>query len=92
MEYGKTENIFLNPTHPYTKGLLEAMPRIDVENEILKTIPGNPINMMSLPQGCPFSDRCKYKIEKCSTVMPELESINFKDHKRACLLPIQSLL
>ncbi len=91
MEYGTTENIFLQPTHPYTKGLLEAMPRIDAKNEVLKTIRGNPPNMMNLPKGCPFFDRCNYKIDKCSTIMPELESTTAYNHKRACLVPIESL-
>ena len=91
MEYGKTENIFLKPTHPYTKGLLEAMPRIDIDNEVLKTIPGNPPNMMNLPKGCPFSDRCDYRIDNCSTTMPELESSTSYEHKRACLVPIESI-
>ncbi len=91
MEYGKTENIFLKPTHPYTKGLLEAMPRIDVETNVLKTIPGNPPNMMNLPQGCPFSNRCEYKISSCSTKMPELESTTSDKHKRACLVPSEHL-
>ena len=91
MEYGKTENIFLKPSHPYTKGLLEAMPRIDIDNEVLKTIPGNPPNMMNLPKGCPFSDRCNYRIDNCSTIMPELESVASCEQKRACLVPIESL-
>ena len=91
MEYGKTENIFLKPSHPYTKGLLEAMPRIDIETNVLKTIPGNPPNMMNLPQGCPFSDRCRYKISSCSTTMPKLESTTSNEHKRACLVPSQSI-
>jgi len=87
MEYGKTENIFLKPSHPYTKGLLEAMPRIDVETNVLKTIPGNPPNMMNLPQGCPFSNRCEYKIYSCSSTMPKLESTTSDKHKRACFVP-----
>ena len=91
MEYGKTENIFLKPTHPYTKGLLEAIPRIDTENEVLKTIPGNPPNMMNLPKGCPFSDRCNYKIDNCSTTMPELKLTIFNEQKRACLVPVESI-
>ena len=91
MEYGTTENIFLQPTHPYTKGLLEAMPRIDTENEVLKTIPGNPPNMMNLPKGCPFSDRCNYKIDSCLTIMPELELTTSYEQKRACLVPAESL-
>jgi len=91
MEYGITENIFLKPSHPYTKALLEAMPRIDVESKVLKTIPGNPPNMMSLPSGCPFSNRCDYKIDSCSTIMPELKSTSSYKHKRACLVPIESL-
>ena len=54
MEYGLTRDIFQQPSHPYTIGLLEAMPRLDIEYEILKTIPGNPPNMMEVHHGCPL--------------------------------------
>jgi len=84
MEYGLTTDVFLNPSHPYTIGLLETMPRIDREYKILKTIPGNPPNMLNLPKGCPFSDRCKYKINDCTYLHPLIKTINKQNHQRAC--------
>ena len=91
MEYGLTTDVFLNPSHPYTIGLLETMPRIDKEYEILKTIPGNPPNMMKLPKGCPFSNRCSYKINECIELQPPIKTINNQDHQRACHVPLTEL-
>ncbi|MEF1173970.1 oligopeptide ABC transporter ATP-binding protein OppD, partial [Vibrio sinaloensis] len=54
MEYGKVDEIFYNPSHPYAEGLLKAIPRLDTEGEILPTIPGNPPNLLRLPTGCPY--------------------------------------
>ena len=54
MEYGRVNDIFYRPSHPYTEGLLRAIPRLDTEGEILPTIPGNPPNLLRLPKGCPF--------------------------------------
>ena len=84
MEYGLTRDVFLNPTHPYTIGLLETMPRIDREYDVLKTIPGNPPNMLNLPKGCPFSNRCQYKINDCIDLQPLIKTINNQNHQRAC--------
>ena len=91
MEYGSTEDVFLKPLHPYTIGLLETMPRIDREYETLKTISGNPLNMMNLPKGCPFADRCIYQMSKCISSLPSIEVVNKHNHQRACLLPISEL-
>ena len=84
MEYGLTTDVFLKPTHPYTIGLLETMPRIDREYDVLKTIPGNPPNMLNLPEGCPFSNRCQYKINDCSELQPSINTINNQNQQRAC--------
>jgi len=91
MESGLTTDVFLNPSHPYTIGLLETMPRIDREYEILKTIPGNPPNMMMLPKGCPFSNRCSYKMNQCINVQPSIKTINNHNHQRACHVPVQEI-
>ena len=91
MEYGLTTDIFLNPSHPYTIGLLETMPRIDREYEILKTIPGNPPNMMKLPNGCPFSSRCSYKVNDCLEIQPPIKTINNQNHQRACHVSLEEL-
>ncbi len=91
MEYGLTTDVFLNPSHPYTIGLLETMPRIDKEYEILKTIPGNPPNMMKLPNGCPFSSRCSYKVNDCLEIQPPIKTINNQNHQRACHVSLAEL-
>ena len=92
MEIGKTEHLYENPTHPYTQGLMSAVPRLDDANEKLITIPGNPPNMMLKPVGCPFSPRCNFAINSCSTVTPNLTKITEKDHFRACHVPFEELL
>jgi len=92
MEYGFTKDIFLNPTHPYTMGLLETMPSIDKEYKILKTIPGNPPNALEIPLGCPFSDRCSHKIDICLSAVPPVETIDTTKQNRMCHIPYQDLL
>ena len=92
MEIGKTEHLYENPTHPYTQGLMSAVPRLDDANEKLITIPGNPPNMMLKPVGCPFSPRCQFSINSCSTEMPNLSKVNESDHLRACHVAIEELI
>jgi oligopeptide transport system ATP-binding protein len=65
MEYGLTKDIFMHPSHPYTRGLIEAIPRIDIEYESLKTIPGDPPNMFERPEGCVFRSRCQKPTHDC---------------------------
>lgn len=91
MEYGTTDNVFYNPSHPYTQGLLEAIPRLNTEGEILATIPGNPPNLLQLPKGCPFQERCVHASDKCRTESPEL--IKCENHGlRACHKSIKELV
>ena len=84
MEIGQTDRLYENPTHPYTQGLMSAVPRLDDSSERLITIPGNPPNMMLKPIGCPFSPRCQYTQESCSSQMPELLMVDKNVHYRAC--------
>lgn len=90
MEYGSAEQIFYRPTHPYSIGLINAVPRLDGEEEELITIPGNPPNLLHLPSGCPFQPRCIYATEKCVT-SPPLEQLNLQ-HTRACFIPAEQLI
>ena len=83
MEYGTTDNVFYDPRHPYSRGLLEAIPRMDTEGEVLPTIPGNPPNLLSLPTGCPFQDRCGVVSDRCRQAMPPLEIFD-GGRKKAC--------
>jgi oligopeptide transport system ATP-binding protein len=92
MEIGKTENIYSKPTHPYTQGLMSAVPRLNDSEERLITIPGNPPNMMKPPEGCPFSPRCNYSNDECSNVSPILSNVDKGDHFRACHIEIEKIV
>ena len=85
MEYGTAEQIFYHPTHPYSIGLMDAIPRLDSNEEHLVTIPGNPPNLLHLPKGCPFSPRCQFATEQCQTA-PKLTTFNH-GQLRNCWLP-----
>ena len=87
MEYGTAEQIFYHPTHPYSIGLMDAIPRLDGNEEHLVTIPGNPPNLLHLPKGCPFSPRCQFATEQCQTA-PKLTAFN-KGQLRNCWLPVE---
>ena len=91
MEIGQTDRLYENPTHPYTQGLMSAVPRLDDSSERLITIPGNPPNMMLKPIGCPFSPRCQYTQESCSSQMPELLMVDKNFHYRACHVAVKEL-
>jgi len=66
VEFGTVEQIYYAPRHPYTRGLLASVPRLDrVDDRRLHAIPGNPPNMISLPRGCSFRQRCSEAFEAC---------------------------
>ena len=92
MEIGKTESLYSKPTHPYTQGLMSAVPRLNDSEERLITIPGNPPNMMKPPEGCPFSPRCNYSNDKCSNVSPILSSVDKSGHYRACHVEVERIV
>lgn len=89
MEYGSAREVFYNPVHPYSIGLLNAVPRLDTEGELLQTIPGNPPNLLRLPSGCPFQPRCPYAMEKCTTA-PPLE-VYGESRLRSCFRAVEEL-
>ncbi|MHA1565673.1 MAG: ABC transporter ATP-binding protein, partial [Alphaproteobacteria bacterium] len=74
VERGRVEDIFYDPQHPYTEGLLRSMPRIDavLSEDELTSIPGQPPNLQSLPQGCSFQPRCAYARDRCLREAPLL--------------------
>jgi oligopeptide transport system ATP-binding protein len=85
MEQGSAESIFYRPTHPYTLGLLGAVPKLDYDGETLIAIPGAPPNMARLPAGCPFSERCALAEARCATNRPDLAAAaNDESVLRAC--------
>ena len=90
MEYGRARDVFYQPAHPYSIGLLNAVPRLDAEGEALMTIPGNPPNLLRLPQGCPFQPRCPYAMDICAK-SPPLEPFA-EGRLRACFKPVEELV
>jgi oligopeptide transport system ATP-binding protein len=73
VEEGPVEQIFEGPQHPYTRGLLHSMPRLDAATaRELTTIPGQPPNLQALPAGCAFRDRCTFAFERCARERPRL--------------------
>jgi oligopeptide transport system ATP-binding protein len=85
MESGPTEAIFAAPSHPYTLGLLQAVPRLDRDDLDLRAIPGDPPNMLGIPAGCPFAPRCPQAMEHCAQLRPALEGFG-AGRLRACHL------
>ncbi|WP_010256978.1 ABC transporter ATP-binding protein [Treponema primitia] len=96
-EQGTVEDIFYAPAHPYTRGLLRSMPRIDAE-EATRLIPieGTPINMLDPNPGCPFAPRCESCMRICIQQLPPETVLDsppgsppLREHRVACWLPIQ---
>ncbi len=70
VEIGPSENLYLNPRHPYTQKLLGAIPRLKKKVERLEFIPGAPPNLIHPPSGCRFHPRCPYRFEPCDKEEP----------------------
>lgn len=86
VEEASVNDIFHNPQHPYTFGLLKSMPRIDNASDGgLFTISGQPPDLQDLPRGCSFVPRCNFAEARCETERPGLESIG-DSRKKACFL------
>ena len=83
MEQAETFELFDHTMHPYTKGLLDSIPRIGQNAERLHTIPGVVPNLLHLPQGCPFSNRCEYATDQCRTEKAQLHPVA-PDHQVRC--------
>ena len=86
VEYGSTDQIFYEPKHEYTRGLLRSMPRLDSEeHERLVPIEGTPIDLLNPPAGCPFAPRCEQCMKICLREMPPVS--NFEgEHYTQCWL------
>ncbi len=84
VEYGTTDEIFYNPKHEYTKGLLLSIPRLDAkDHERLVPIEGTPIDMLNPPKGCPFAPRCSKCMKICLREMPPVTNIS-ETHYTQC--------
>ncbi|UCB47027.1 MAG: ABC transporter ATP-binding protein [Spirochaetota bacterium] len=85
MERGNAQDVLHNPRHPYTRGLLNAIPKIEQVGQSgpLEPIPGQPPNLTELPPGCPFQPRCPYVKDDCTKVSMELDRPE-PEHGTAC--------
>jgi peptide/nickel transport system ATP-binding protein len=72
VEHGAVPPVFAHPGHPYTRGLLACLPRLDRRDAVQATIAGIPPSPLSLPPGCPFAPRCPNAEPGCTVVEPEL--------------------
>lgn len=86
VEYGTTDDIFYNPSHEYTKGLLRSIPKLnEKEHSRLVPIEGSPVDMLNPPAGCPFAPRCDSCMKICLRQMPEYTDLS-DVHYSACWL------
>ena len=83
VETGPIEEIYNRPAHPYTKGLLESVPRVDQKLDSLQQISGAPPNLRLIPSGCPFHPRCAYVIDRCAVEPPPLYPVS-QERSAAC--------
>ena len=89
MERAPVDPIFADPAHPYTQGLLAAIPRVDQQGARLMAIPGSPPNMTAPPPGCPFAPRCAYVLPDCAAMPPLLDFAPGRE--RACHVPVETV-
>jgi oligopeptide transport system ATP-binding protein len=88
VETGSVEDIFYRPQHPYTRGLLASVPRLDrASDHELQAIPGNPPNLLELPSGCSFRDRCVEATDKCRERPPLWVAEDGRSSR--CFLPME---
>jgi len=85
VEEANVFDLFKNPVHPYTKSLLESIPKMNTASKsLLNTIEGNVPDIYNLPSGCRFHPRCEFAKDSCKQEVPQIEKYN-KDHLVACL-------
>jgi len=88
VEEAPVKELYANPRHPYTVGLLGSLPRLDeARARRLTSIEGLPPDLIDLPKGCPFYPRCKYRIEQCAVENPHLQPVG-PGHTIACWVDI----
>ena len=88
VEAASTKEIFTNPNHPYTIGLLNSLP--DENKKILSPIKGQPPSIDSIPSGCAFHPRCNFLMDKCKSKVPDTYEVkSSKEHKSRCFLEVE---
>ena len=82
-EQGTADEIFYNPKHEYTKGLLRSIPTLDTAGKKLQPITGTPIDLLNMPKGCPFAPRCDAAMKICLSMQAPRITVN-EFHQSAC--------
>jgi peptide/nickel transport system ATP-binding protein len=86
VERAGVDELFNHPQMPYTWGLLGSLPRVDVIQERLQQISGQPPSLLRPPPGCPFNPRCEFAMDICRQQLPELEQFKMPEHEFRCHL------
>lgn len=90
-EQGTVDEIFYNPQHEYTKGLLRSIPSVNSAGTKLQPISGTPIDLFNMPKGCPFAPRCESAMKICLTDKAQNTFIN-ENHKATCWMCIKNMI
>ncbi len=92
IETAPVKELYSNPRHPYTIGLMGSLPRVDEkEHNRLDSIEGLPPVLYEMPTSCPFAPRCRWAIERCTKENPGLEAVGMdKEHRIACWVDIRT--
>ena len=90
-EQGTADEIFYNPHHEYTKGLIRSIPTAANNGQRLQPITGTPIDLLNMPKGCPFAPRCEAALKICLEKRPERMVIN-SDHYATCWMNVKAAL
>ena len=90
-EQGTADEIFYNPRHEYTKGLMRSIPSVDSAGTKLQPITGTPIDLLNMPEGCPFAPRCEQAMKICIKQRCERMQIN-DDHAAACWVNVKDAM
>ena len=88
-EQGTADEIFYNPRHEYTKGLMRSIPTVNNDDEALEPISGTPIDLLNMPAGCPFAPRCDAAMKICMRERCPRMEIN-EDHAAACWVNVKN--
>ena len=90
-EQGTADEIFYNPKHEYTKGLMRSIPTVDNDDEKLEPISGTPIDLLNMPNGCPFAPRCEAAMKICLRERCQRMQINDM-HQAACWVNVKEAM
>lgn len=91
VETGTVDDIFYNPQHEYTKGLINSIPKAGKRADKLEPIPGNPVDVFTLPSGCSFAPRCKNCMKVCLKKFPKFLQVS-EEHYTACFKYLEKLV